>query len=143
MDYEKTKKKIKLFKLLEKLKKRDLFRELYNLNIINSEINKTDSLINKIDSLINENNSDKEEEVTLAGFFKDKSKLLNVLNNQKIIAKNKKDFLLEQKKISNSKYSKKLFEKNKIKNEINNKISIFENFKELKMQHLNRNRKNR
>ena len=106
MDYEKTKKKIKLFKLLEKLKKRDLFRELYNLNIINSEINKSDSLINKIDSLINENNSDKEEEVTLAGFFKDKSKLLNVLNNQKIIAKNKKDFLLEQKKISNSKYSK-------------------------------------
>ena len=34
MDYEKTKKKIRLFKLLEKIKKRDLFRELYNLNLI-------------------------------------------------------------------------------------------------------------
>ena len=143
MDYEKTKKKIRLFKLLEKLKKRDLFKELHNLNLINSEINKTDSLINKIDSLINENKSDKKENIILAGSFKDKSKLLNVLNNQKIIAKNKKDYLFEQKKISNYKYSKKLLEKNKIKDELNNKISIFENLKELKMQQLNRNRKNR
>ena len=78
MDYEKTKKKIRLFKLLEKLKKRDLFKELHNLNLINSEINKTDSLINKIDSLINENKSDKKENIILAGSFKDKSKLLNV-----------------------------------------------------------------
>lgn len=143
MDYENIKKKIRLFKLLEKLKKRDLFKELNNLNLINSEINKTDSLIKKIDLIINENNSDNEKDVILAGSFKDKSKLLNVLNNQKIIAKNKKDFLFEQKSISNLKYSKKLFEKNKIKDKIKNKILILENLKELKMQQLNRKRKNR
>ena len=136
MDYENIKKKIRLFKLLEKLKKRDLFRELNNLNLINSEINKTISLIKKIDLIIHENKSKKENEIILAGYFKDKSKLLNVLNNQKIIARNKKDFLFEQKNISNLKYSKKLLEKNKIKDKIKNKILILDDLKELKMQQL-------
>ncbi len=137
------KKKIKIFKLLEKMKKRDLSKEIYNLNLINSEIGKTDSLIEKIDFLISENTTKYSKTAVLASAFKDKSKIINVLNNQKIIARNKKDFLLEQKRSANKKFSKKLLEKNKVRDEIKNKILSFDNYNELKIDQENRKAKDK
>ena len=38
----KIKKEIRLFKLLEKLKKRDLYNHFNNINLLNEELDKTD-----------------------------------------------------------------------------------------------------
>ena len=143
MDSNIYKKKIKLFKLLEKLKKRDLFKEMYNLNLINSEITKTDTLIDKINLLIKENKPKIKKKILLAASYKDKSKLINILNNQKIIAKNKKDFLFQQKNSYKLKFSKKLLEKNKVKKEIKNKVTLFDTHKELELEQINIKPKNR
>ena len=48
----KIKKEIRLFKLLEKLKKRDLHNHLNNLNLLNEELEKTDQLLFKINDII-------------------------------------------------------------------------------------------
>ena len=47
------KKEIRLFKLLEKLKKRDLYKQINNINLLNEEIKKTDDLLDKINYIIN------------------------------------------------------------------------------------------
>ena len=52
----KIKKEIRLFKLLEKLKKRDLYNQLNNVNLVNEELKKTDQLLAKISNIIQENN---------------------------------------------------------------------------------------
>ena len=41
---DKIKKEIKLFRLLEKLKKKDLFNHLNNVNLLNDELEKTNQL---------------------------------------------------------------------------------------------------
>ena len=52
---KKIKKEIRLFKLLNKLKKRDLYNHLNNVNLLNEELEKTDQLLFKIDNIIQEN----------------------------------------------------------------------------------------
>ena len=47
----KIKKEIRLFKLLEKLKKRDLFNHINNVNLLNEELEKTDQLLSKINNM--------------------------------------------------------------------------------------------
>ena len=47
---DKIKKEIRLFRLLEKLKKRDLYNHLNNVNLINEELEKTDQLLFKINN---------------------------------------------------------------------------------------------
>ena len=51
----KIKKEIRLYALLEKLKKRDLYNHINNVNLINEEVEKTDLLLTKINSIIHEN----------------------------------------------------------------------------------------
>ena len=51
----KIKKEIRLFKLLEKLKKRDLYNHLNNVNLLNEELDKTNRLLSKINNIIQEN----------------------------------------------------------------------------------------
>ena len=51
---DKIKKKIKLFRLLEKLKKRDLYYHLNNVNLLNEELEKTNKLLSKINNIIQE-----------------------------------------------------------------------------------------
>ena len=46
------KKEIRLFKLIEKLKKRDLYKQINNINLLNEEIKKTDDLLDKINYII-------------------------------------------------------------------------------------------
>ena len=69
----KIKKEIRLFKLLEKLKKRDLYNHLNNVNLLNEELEKTDQLLFKINNIIQENTK-KTDENLLGATFKNKSK---------------------------------------------------------------------
>ena len=52
---DKIKKEIRLFRLLEKLKKRDLYNHLNNVNLLNEELEKTNQLLSKINNIIQDN----------------------------------------------------------------------------------------
>ena len=133
-------KEIRLFKLLEKLKKRDLYNHFNNVNLLNEELKKTDQLLFKINNIIEEN-SGKTDRNLLSATFKNKSKIINVMSNQKQIAENKKGFLLEQKNITNLEIAKTLIYKAKIEKKALNKKFEFDEFKDLKLDIPNRNSK--
>ena len=129
----KLKKEIRLFVLLEKLKKRDLYNHLNNINLINEEVEKTDLLLAKINSIIQEN-SKKTDKNLLGATFKNKSKVVNIMSNKKQITENKKNFLLEQKNKTDLEIAKTFIQKENIKNKVNNKRLEYDEFKDLKLE---------
>ena len=136
----KIKKEIRLFKLLEKLKKRDLYNHLNNVNLVNEELKKNDQLLAKISNIIQEN-SEKTNKNLLGAIFKNKSKVINIMNNQKQIVENKKDFLLEEKNKIDLDIAKTFIQKDKIEKKIYNKKLEFGEFQETKLEIPNRNLK--
>ena len=136
----KIKKEIRLFKLLEKLKKRDLYNHLNNVNLVNEELKKNDQLLAKISNIIQEN-SEKTNKNLLGAIFKNKSKVINIMNNQKQIVENKKDFLLEEKNKIDLDIAKTFIQKDKIEKKIYNKKLEFGEFQEIKLEIPNRNLK--
>ena len=136
----KIKKEIRLFKLLEKLKKRDLYNHLNNVNLVNEELKKNDQLLAKISNIIQEN-SQKTNKNLLGAIFKNKSKVINIMNNQKQIVENKKDFLLEEKNKIDLDIAKTFIQKDKIEKKIYNKKLEFGEFQEIKLEIPNRNLK--
>ena len=134
----KIKKEIRLFKLLEKLKKRDLYNHLNNVNLLNEELDKTNQLLSKINNIIQEN-TEKTDNHILGANFKNKSKVLNVMSKQKYIAENKKGFLLEQKNKTDLEIAKTYIQKDKIKKKVHNKKLEFGEFQDLKLEITNRN----
>ena len=134
----KIKKEIRLFKLLQKLKKRDLHNHLNNVNLVNEELKKTDLLLSKISNIIEEN-SEKTNKNLLGSIFKNKSKVINIMNNQKQIAENKKDFLLEQKNKIDLDIAKILLQKDKIEKKVYDKKEEFSEFQDTKLEITNRN----
>ena len=136
----KIKKEIRLFKLLEKLKKRDLYNQLNNVNLVNEELKKNDQLLAKISNIIEEN-SEKTNKNLLGAIFKNKSKVINIMNNQKQIVENKKDFLLEEKNKIDLDIAKTFIQKDKIEKKIYNKKLEFGEFKDIKLEIPNRNLK--
>ena len=134
----KIKKEIRLFKLLEKLKKRDLYNHLNNVNLLNEQLEKTDQLLFKINDIIEEN-SRKTNKNLLGATFKNKSKVINVMSNQKQIAENKKGFLLEQKNKTDLEIAKIFIQKDKIEKKVQNKKLEFREFQDLKLEITNRN----
>ena len=134
----KIKKEIRLFKLLEKLKKRDLFNHLNNVNLLNEELEKTDQLLFKINNIIEENTK-KTDENLLGATFKNKSKVINIMSNQKQIAENKKGFLIEQKNKTDLEIAKTFIQKDKIEKKVHNKKIQFRELKDLKLEITNRN----
>ena len=117
----KIKKEIRLFKLLEKLKKND-------------------QLLAKISNIIQEN-SEKNNNNLSGAIFKNKSKVINIMNNQKQIVENKKDFLLEEKNKIDLDIAKTFIQKDKIEKKIYNKKLEFGEFQEIKLEIPNRNLK--
>ena len=111
------KNKLKLFKRLETLKKKDILKDQQNFNAISKEISKTKNLIEKIDLIISENIQQEKTQHISAAIFKNQSNLLSTLNEQKYIAKNKKEFLLKQCQF----YSQSIGKKNNDKKIINKK----------------------
>ena len=136
----KIKKEIRLFKLLEKLKKRDLYNHLNNVNLVNEELKKNDQLLAKISNIIQEN-SEKTNKNLLGAIFKNKSKVINIMNNQKQIVENKKDFLLEEKNKIDLDIAKTFIQKDKIEKKIYNKKLEFGEFQDVKLEISNRNLK--
>ena len=137
---DKIKKEIKLFGLLEKLKKRDLFNHLNNVNLLNEELEKTNQLLSKINNIIQEN-TEKTDNHILGATFKNKSKVVNVMSKQKYIAENKKGFLLEQKSKTDLEIAKTIIQKDKIEKKVHNKKLEFNEFRDLKLEITNRNLK--
>ena len=136
----KIKKEIRLFKLLEKLKKRDLYNHLNNVNLVNEELKKNDQLLAKISNIIQEN-SEKTNKNLLGAIFKNKSKVINIMNNQKQIVENKKDFLLEEKNKIDLDIAKTFIQKDKVEKKIYNKKLEFGEFQDIKFEISNRNLK--
>ena len=136
----KIKKEIRLFKLLEKLKKRDLYNHLNNVNLVNEELKKNDQLLAKISNIIQEN-SQKTNKNLLGAIFKNKSKVINIMNNQKQIVENKKDFLLEEKNKIDLDIAKTFIQKDKIEKKIYNKKIEFGEIQDIKLEISNRNLK--
>ena len=136
----KIKKEIRLYKLLEKLKKRDLYNQINNVNLINEELEKTDLLLSKINNIIQENNK-KNNKNLIGATFKNKSKVINIMSKQKQIAKNKKEFLLEQKNKTDLAIAKTFIQKDKVEKKIHNKRMEFSEFQDLKLEITNRNLK--
>ena len=134
----KIKKEIRLFKLLKTLKKRDLHNHLNNINLINEELEKTDSLLSKINSIIEEN-SEKINKNLIGVTFKNKSKVINIMSNQKQIAENKKEFLLEQKNKTDLAIAKTYIQKDKIEKKVQAKRLEFSKFQDFKLEITNRN----
>ena len=134
----KIKKEIRLFKLLKKLKKRDLYNHLNNVNLLNEELEKTDKLLFKINNIIEEN-TEKNDKNLLGATFKNKSKVLNIMSNQKQIAENKKGFLLEQKNKTDLEITKTFIQKDKIETKVQNKKLEFSELRDLKLEITNRN----
>ena len=137
---DKIKKEIKLFGLLEKLKKRDLFNQINNVNLLNEELEKNDQLLSKINDIIREN-STKTNKNLLGATFKNKSKVINIMSKQKQIAENKKEFLLEQKNKTDLAIAKTYIQKDKVEKKIHNKRMEFSEFQDLKLEITNRNLK--
>ena len=135
---DKIKKEIRLFRLLEKLKKRDLYNHLNNVNLLNEELEKTDQLLSKINNIIQEN-TDKTDNNILGAIFKNKSKVINIMSKQKYIAENKKDFLLEQKNKTDLEIAKIFIQKDKIEKKVHNKKLEFGEIQDLKLETTNRN----
>ena len=136
----KIKKEIRLYKLLEKLKKRDLYNQINNVNLINEELKKTDILLSKINNIIQENNK-KNNKNLIGATFKNKSKVINIMSKQKQIAENKKEFLLEQKNKTDLAIAKIFIQKDKVEKKIHNKRMEFSEFQDLKLEITNRNLK--
>ena len=134
----KIKKEIKLFRLLEKIKKRDLYNHLNNVNLLNEELEKTNKLLSKINDIIQENNQ-KTDNIVLGATFKNKSKVINIMSKQKYIAENKKGFLLEQKNKTDLEIAKILTQKDKIEKKVYNKKLELGEFQDLKLEITNRN----
>ncbi len=134
----KIRKEIRLFKLLGKLKKRDLYNQINNANLLNEELKKTDQLLSKINNIIQENSGKTCKNLSGAS-FKNKSKVLNIMSNQKQIAENKKGFLLEQKNKTNLEIAKTIVNKVKIEKKALNKKIEFNEFRDLKLDIPNRN----
>ena len=134
----KIKKEIRLFKLLEKLKKRDLYKHFNNANLLNEELEKTETLLSKINNIIQEN-TEKTNNDILGATFKNKSKVINIMSKQKYIAENKKGFLLEQKNKTDLEIAKIFIQKEKIERKVHKKKLEFSEYQDLKLEITNRN----
>ena len=133
----KIKKEIRLFKLLEKLKKRDLYKHFNNASLLNQELEKTDKLLSKNNNIIQENTET--DQNVLGATFKNKSKVINIMSKQKYIAENKKGFLLEQKNKTDLEIAKIFIQKDKIEKKVHNKKLEFSEYQDLKLEITNRN----
>ena len=132
------KKEIRLFSLLQKLKKRDLYNHINSVNLLNKELEKTDQLLSKINNIIKENTKKTDDDI-LGATFKNKSKVINIMSKQKHIAENKKGFLLEQKNKTDLEIAKIFIQKDKIEKKVHNKKLEYSEYQDLKLEISNRN----
>ena len=119
------KRKLKLFQRMETLKKKDILKDKHHSVLIKQEILKTKILLEKIDLIISENLQADESKFFSGAVFKNKSNLIGKLNEQKNIAKNKKEFLVDQNKIFNLSIAKKSKDKKTINEKYKQKLNEY------------------
>ena len=117
--------KLKLFKRLGTLKKRDIVKDQFQSGLISKEIDKTKDLIEKIDLIISENSSSTKDTYLSAAFFKNNSNLLSTLNGQKSIANNKREFLSNQKKTYDLKIARNNKDKKIVQEKFKDELKIY------------------
>ncbi len=117
--------KLKLFKRLGTLKKRDIVKDQFQSGLISKEIDKTKDLIEKIDLIISENSSSTKDTYLSAAFFKNNSNLLSTLNGQKSIANNKREFLSNQKKAYDLKIARNNKDKKIVQEKFKDELKIY------------------
>ena len=128
------KKKLKMFQRLKTLKKKDINKDQYQSNLISKEMKKTESLIEKIDMIIDENSKFKDGKFLSAAEFKNNSKLLNTLASQKNVAKNKNEFLAEQKNQFDLRIAKNNKDKKLVSEKYNDVLKLYKEDLEKKNQ---------
>ena len=119
------KRKLKLFQRMETLKKKDILKDKHHSVLIKQEILKTKILLEKIDLIISENLQADESKFFSGAVFKNKSNLIGKLNEQKNIAKNKKEFLVDQNKIFNLSIAKKSKDKKTINEKYKQRLNEY------------------
>ena len=106
-------KKIKRFKRLATLRKRDISKEITNSNLLENEINKNKNLIEQINMIMDSSKDDPSKKIISSGYFKNNAQLLNTLQSQKNIASNRNKYLLNEKQITQQKILINNLKKNK------------------------------
>ena len=106
-------KKIRRFRRLATLRKRDISKEIANSNLLEGEIVKNENLINQIDSIIDHSKDSASQKIVSSGYFKNNAQLLSTLQSQKNIANNRNKYLLNEKKITQQKILINNLKKNK------------------------------
>ena len=96
-------KKIKRFKRLATLRKRDISKEVINSNLLQTEITINNNLITQIDTITDNGKAEKSDKIISSSFFKNNAQLLSTLQSQKNIADNRNTYLLNEKKITQQK----------------------------------------
>ena len=136
------KNKLKMYRRLQTLKKKDINRDQYQSNLISKEIKKTSSLIEKIDMIIDENSRFKDGRFISAAEFKNNSNLLTTLATQKNVAKNKNEFLSEQKNQFDLRIAKNNKDKKRVSEKYNDVLKLYKEELEKKNQIFIRKNKN-
>ena len=119
------KKKLKMYRRLETLKKKDINKDQYQSNLISKEIKKTESLIEKIEMIINENSNFKDGKFLSAAEFKNNSNLLTTLASQKNVAINKNEFLVEQKSQFDLRIAKNNKDKKRVSEKYDDELKLY------------------
>ena len=91
------KKKIKRFKRLATMRKKDISKEINNSNLLQNEINKNEHLIDQINNIIESNKDSSSNKILNSGYFKNNAQLLYTLQSQKNIASNRNKYLFAEK----------------------------------------------
>ncbi len=127
-------KKLKLYRRLETLKKKDIHKDQFQSNLIFNEIKKTKSLIEKIDTIIDENSNFSDGKFLSAAVFKNNSNLLSTLASQKHVAKNKNEFLSDQKNQFDLRIAKNNKDKKRVLEKYNDELKSYKEDLENKNQ---------
>ena len=106
-------KKIKRFKRLATLRKRDISKEITNSNLLENEINKNKDLIDQINTIMDSSKDNASKKIISSGYFKNNAQLLNTMQSQKNIATNRNKYLLNEKIITQKKILINNLKKNK------------------------------
>ena len=112
-------KKIKRYKRLATLRKRDVSKEIANSNLLKREISKNEELINQINAIMNHSKDDSSQKIVSSGYFKNNAQLLSTLQSQKNIANNRNKYLLNEKRITQQKILINNLKKNKAEDKTN------------------------
>ena len=92
-------KKIKRFLRLATIRKKDVSKEIYNSNLLQTEIIKNENLIEQINTIMENSKENYSNKIIDSGYFKNNAQLLKTLQSQKNIASNRNNYLRAEKEI--------------------------------------------